>query len=452
MAQLQKDYADDIYPFFEEYCFSCHSERRHKAEVNLEAVTELSAIGEHPEMWERVVAMLDSGQMPPEKKDQPEDADRAAIIAFIDAELDAATQAMQPDPGHITAQRLNRQEYDNTIRDLLGEKKNFSRVFPVDDSGYGFDNIGDVLTVSPLLMEKYMSAAEEIIERAMTGQSKSADSDTVPKIFQCQHTTGTDHTDECAKISLQHFASRAYRRPVSNSEVRDLMKLVALAEDEGDGIEFGMKLALQAVLVSPHFLFRIEQDQHAGDATSPRFVNDYELASRLSYFLWSSMPDSTLFTLARKNTLHDPKVLNAQIERMIADEKSKAFVENFTGQWLELRNLAIIDRDKKIFPDFSRALRNSMRKESELFFEALLRDNESILNFLDSDFTFVNEVLAKHYGIDGVTGEEHRRVSLKGGQRGGVLTQGSVLTVTSRPTRTSPVLRGAWVMANILGA
>jgi len=451
LAELQDEYEGNIYPFFEEYCITCHGDRREKAEVNLEVMTDLSGIGEHPEMWERVLTMLDSGQMPPAKKDQPEDSDREEIAAFIATELDLATQAMRQDPGHITARRLNRQEYDNTVRDLLGVDHNHSKVFPVDDSGYGFDNIGDVLTVSPVLMEKYMNAAEDIVGIVMARRGRSFDPNKHPQIFQCRHSSRKLHVHECAKVTLEHFAMRAYRRPVSSSEMRDLMRLVKLAEDEGDSIEVGIALGLQAILVSPNFLFRIERNPSPLDVNSIRFINDYELASRLSYFLWSSMPDDELYKLAEKNILHKPKVLEEQVVRMIADEKSNAFVDNFAGQWLQLRNVSLVAREKKRYPDFNMSLRKSMRRESEMFFKTILQDNKSILNFLDSDFTFVNEVLAKHYGIEGITGEELQRVKLEGDQRGGVLTQASVLTITSRYTRTSPVLRGAWIMENILG-
>ena len=451
LAQLQEDYVGDIYPFFDEYCFSCHGDRRENAEVNLEAMLDVTSIGEHPELWDRVLSVLDSGQMPPQDKTQPEDADREEIALFVATELDQATKAMRPDPGHITAQRLNRQEYDNTIRDLLSVDTNPSRVFPVDDSGYGFDNIGDVLTVSPVLMEKYMTAAEEIIDTAMARRGRSFDPEKHAQIFQCRHSSQQPHVRDCAKDTLAHFARLAYRRPVAASEVRDLMKLVTLAEEEGDGIEMGVRLGLQAILVSPNFLFRIEQDQSALDIQPIRFVNDYELASRLSYFLWSSMPDEELFALAEKKMLHKPKVLEEQVKRMIADEKSAGFVDNFAGQWLQLRNVSLAARDKKYFPDFSSALRKAMRLETEMFFKTLMQEDASILNFLDSDFTYVNEVLAKHYGIEGITGDAMQRIRLEGDQRGGILTQASVLTMTSRYQRTSPVLRGAWILENILG-
>lgn len=449
LSERQVDYQDEIYPFFDQYCFSCHGKSRQKAEVNLFAATDVRDIGQHSSMWTRVLTMLESGQMPPEDEPQPMDFDREDIAGFIEAELDASARAMTPDPGRVTWRRLNRQEYDNTIRDLLGVEARPADSFPVDDSGYGFDNIGDVLTLSPLLMEKYLAAAEEVAGEYMARELAVEPGESA--LFVCGHGEG-DHSRDCAKTILRSFASRAYRRPATRSEVRDLTGLVSMVRRGGDSFEDGIQLALEAVLISPNFLFRIEQDRRPKDPGYVRYVNDYELASRLSYFLWSSMPDDALFALAADGRLREPKVLAEQVERMIADEKAWAFVENFAGQWLELRNLGLVKRDRDLYPAYRGDLRRAMRKESELFFDAVFREDQSILRFLDADFTFVNETLAEHYEIPDVSGKEFRRVALDGGQRGGVLTQASILTLTSFPKRTSPVLRGAWVLENILGS
>ncbi len=233
--------------------------------------------------------------------------------------------------------------------------------------------------------------------------------------------------------------------------MRDLQRLVTMVERGGGSFEEGIELAIDAILVSPKFLFRIERDDFPNDPDTLRSINDFELASRLSYFLWSTMPDEELFTLARAGMLHDPEVIMDQVTRMIADPKAGKLVSNFAGQWLQLRNLALVNRDRELYPNFNGRLRRAMERESYMFFETILREDRSILNFLDADFTFVNQTLAKHYGIEGVEGDELRRVSLEGDERGGVLTQASVLTLTSYPTRTSPVVRGAWILENILG-
>jgi hypothetical protein len=249
---------------------------------------------------------------------------------------------------------------------------------------------------------------------------------------------------------LSPFVRKAWRRPVARAEVDKLIQLVNLARANNDTFENGVKIALKAILVSPHFLFRIEADTMAStDGT--RELSDHELASRLSYFLWSSMPDDALFQLADAGTLKREKTLSAQVHRMLASPKAMAFSENFAGQWLELRNLAVISPDPARFPDFGVDLRQSMKKETTLFFDSVLRNHGPITDFIDGRYTFLNESLAHHYGIPGIEGTRFRRVEVDGIQRSGVLTQASVLTVTSHPTRTSPVLRGLWVLENVLG-
>ena len=450
LALQQHDYEGDIYPFFEDFCFTCHGPGDPESGIDLESATHISAIGKDNRTWERVLNMLESGQMPPDDERQPTDFDRKDVAQFIETELDTAIRAMNPDPGRVTARRLNRQEYDNSVRDLLGIVSNPSRAFPVDDSGYGFDNNGDTLTLSPLLMEKYLTAAENIVGAVLARElTPPEDGTEAPSrfLFTCGHNP-EDHARGCSNAILRPLASRAYRRPVTSSEIRDLEKLVNMVQQDGDTFENGIALAVQAILVSPNFLFRIEGRDTTANV---HYVNDFELASRLSYFLWSSMPDDTLFDKAREGNLRDPEILSAEVTRMIADDRADEFVANFAGQWLQLRNLDTISIDRDLYPEFNRDLRNAMRQESLLFFETVLRENQSILNFLDSDFTFLNEQLARHYGIDNVADNEHQRVTLADSRRGGVLTHASVLTLTSFPTRTSPVVRGAWILENILG-
>ncbi|MGH9629720.1 MAG: DUF1592 domain-containing protein, partial [Bryobacteraceae bacterium] len=221
---------------------------------------------------------------------------------------------------------------------------------------------------------------------------------------------------------------------------------------EGQTVEQGIQLAIQAMLVSPHFLFRIERDPDPMDPSKVHKISEIELASRLSYFLWSSMPDDELLGLAEARKLRAPGVLDAQVKRMLADERSAALAENFAGQWLETRNLDIVKPDPQKFPEWGPELRDAMRTETRMFFESMLRENRPLSDFLDAKFTFLNEQLAEHYGIEGVTGPEFRRVELATDQRGGILTHASVLTVSSYPTRTSPVIRGKYVLQNILGA
>ena len=374
--------------------------------------------------------------------------------------LDRADRTAPADPGRVTIRRLNRAEYTNTVRDLLGVEFDAAADFPSDDVGYGFDNIGDVLTLPPLLMEKYLNAAEQLAAKAIAADKRELKH----RILVAK--PGAKLSPEAAvEQVLRRLATRAYRRPVSDKELARLVQLAATVwrENQGGGLktalpesdrfQAGMQLALQAILVSPHFLFRAEIDPEAKPGQQVRTLNEYELASRLSYFLWSSMPDDELFDLAARGKLREE--LKRQVRRMLGDRKSKALVENFAGQWLQLRNLDLAVPDKSQFPGFDQDLRRAMRTESEMFFEAVMREDRSVLELLDADYTFVNARLARHYGLQGVAGDEFRRVSLRGPQasdaRGGVLTQAAMLTVTSNPARTSPVKRGKWILENILG-
>jgi hypothetical protein len=268
------------------------------------------------------------------------------------------------------------------------------------------------------------------------------------KILICDPNSGS----ACVERIVSTLARHAYRRPVTKSEVASLVKLVGMAKGEGMNTEQGLQLAIQAMLVSPHFLFRVERDPNPVDPAQVHRISDIELASRLSYFLWSSMPDDELLGLAEANKLHAPAVLDAQVARMLADGRSAALADNFAGQWLETRNLDSVKPDPQKFPDWGPELRDAMKTETRMFFESVLREDRPLSEFLDARYTFLNERLAKHYGIAGVAGPEFRRVELNTNQRGGILSQASVLTVSSYPTRTSPVIRGKYVLQNILGA
>jgi len=408
------------------------------------------------------------------------------------------------------------------MRDLLAVSYDSGTDFPVDDSGYGFDNIASVLSLSPALMEKYLAAAEKVARAAIIPPTppqpsvqrfqaadfhfkvdfegdfdvlivprKGADIagfsiDGVPLgfganefrihlsrgnprmrvdspqlgyvelrgpynpvqpplsksyrlVFLCGHAPG-HHTLACARTNLADLARRAYRRPVTNDEVDGLMHFV----EKCDSIDRGMELALETILVSPHFLFRLEPA--AG-------LDDFQFASRLSYFLWSSMPDDELTALAGQHRLRDPEVLRTQVHRMLLDPKSRALAENFGGQWLQTRNLASLQPDPEKFPQFTRELRRDMQTETRLFFESILRGDRPISDFLAANYTFLNQRLAVFYGLPGVEGAEFRRVDLPpDSHRGGIFTQAGVLTVTSYPTRTSPVLRGKWILQNLFDA
>jgi mono/diheme cytochrome c family protein len=577
------DFQKVVLPFLSQHCFTCHGNGKKKGGVSLDCFPDDESVQKDGKTWETVIHMIRTGEMPPKKQPRPAANEIEQALRTIEATLAKADCIGPRRVGRVTIRRLNRVEYNNTIHDLVGIDFKPAADFPADDVGYGFDNIGDVLSLSPLLLEKYLAAAEAIVEQAIvivdpikptkrklgglqffperagkrqgrgnyvlssSGQvgvsnyfdggdyvirvqafSRQVDKEPVrmalrvnrdtlkefdvkagedaPATFEIRTTLKTGTTRlavsflnpgdsnpgdkdakrrelvvrfinvdgpynapppklpaqhqhlmahkpgaskrEAAREILTRFATGAFRRPVQTAEVERFLKLYDLSEKEGLRWEKGIRLAMQGILVSPHFLFRIELDPPRAKPGTAYPISDYELASRLSYFLWSTMPDDELFRLAGQGKLRQN--LDSQVARMLQDPKSSAFVQNFAGQWLTLRNLPSLAPDAKLFPTFDEDLRAAMGRETELFFEAILREDRSILDFLDADFTFVNERLAKHYGIPGIHGKDFQRVKVPAG-RGGVLTQASILTLTSNPTRTSPVKRGKWVLEQILG-
>ncbi len=270
------------------------------------------------------------------------------------------------------------------------------------------------------------------------------------RILFCTPSKGGS-VEACATRILSAFATRAFRRPLDPGEIRPYVDLTLAAAKE-DPFDRAIQTGLTAILVSPHFLFRVEQPGNPGEGVDPVPLSAYELASRLSYFLWSSMPDDELFRLASDRSLQKPDVLEAQVRRMLRDKKSRALVDNFAVQWLNLTQLDSARPSRHVFEDYDRDLRNSMRRETELFFESIVHEDRSILELLNGKYTFLDGRLAKLYGIPGVEGDEFRLVSLKGYPRAGVLTQASILTLTSQPTRTSPVKRGKWILETFLGS
>ena len=639
-----------VKPFLAQNCFSCHGNKKQENDLNLQSFDTRASLIAHREQWDEVIGKLRRGEMPPLEEEQPPEEQRQAVAAWLARELERIDAATPPDPGRVTARRLNRTEYNNTIKELLGVDLRPADDFPQDDAGYGFDNIADVLSLSPVLMEKYVSAADRVARVAVFGPPpmeptlarlrsegrRVVDQVTVPatydvtglslpNAFHAMHRipvdgeyvvrvvlgglrpkasepitialwvdeklvqtathdqeraasfaddrqdfggqavqmkvrlTAGDHwisvaipriyeglpvryagpnpstrpdpprefkppanvpperleqlrkrfddaTAELAKIALngvrvnvveiggpysytkgpsraslekiytcghlngQHqptcmprvvtgLARRAFRRPVTTREVEKYVVLAESAQKQEGSFEEGLAVGIQAILVSPDFLFRIERDRPGttsvsgvSGATGVYRLTPHELATRLSYFLWASMPDAELRKAADTGTLRDPQILAFQVRRMLRDPKSHALAENFGGQWLQFRALESLTRDRDKFPEFEDYLRLSMRRETELFIEAIVRNDRSVLDFINGRYSFLNERLARHYGIANVSGPEFRQVDLSATPRGGVLTQGSILAVSSYATRTSPVLRGKWVLDNLLNA
>ena len=574
----------------QQYCVVCHNETLRTADFSLEGVT-ASELSKHTSALEKVLRRLASGEMPPTGMPRPSESARLELVSWLEARLDEHASD-NPNPGSPAIHRLNRAEYSNAIRDLLGIDLDHSEDLPADDSGYGFDNIGDVLTVSPLHIEKYISAARRasrlavgtltpkpIVERyapqagtqneaidglpqnerggilfkhvfpfyadytitirvrgrrmphmpspqldvrvdgeriklidsafsnleaqqgtrlyeipltieageheiaagflneylipetSSEGDLNSAFNYSVDyaliggpyattrvgikesqeRIFICRP-ADVDQEEDCARKILSNLARRGYRGPVTPEDINPLIALFSEGRKDGGSFEHGIEMALSGLLVSPRFLYRSPALPEGGNVNEIYELSDIDLASRLSFFLWSSIPDEELLLIAEEGNLKKPEILSAQIDRMLTDPKARALVDNFGGQWLHLRNVQDWTPDPERYDYFDNSLRYAFQQETELFIANMIKEDRSILDLIDADYTFVNEQLAEYYGIDGVEGGYFRRVPLVGTGRGGLLGQGSILMVTSYPTRTSPVLRGKWVLENLLGS
>jgi hypothetical protein len=591
----------------DQYCVVCHSDALKTADISLESL-DIAKPGENSAIWEKVLRKVGANEMPPAGMPRPDAPASKAFTNYLLTELDKYAAA-HPDPGHPVIHRLNRAEYSNAVRDLLALDINPGAKLPADDSGYGFDNIGDVLSLSPILIERYMSVgrmvsrlavgdpdvkpqvdvfapardrvaprgafsgprvvrvadelpfdsgnglafqytfpldAEYVFTVKAGGPAPAAngaapplelriqvkagvrhisltfirsnampeiipgigrtanspaqgpvatdnldlrmdgarlklfeiragangggsftnltiagpynitgpgDSPSRQKIFICKPSAPADEP-VCARKILTALVRRGYRRPVTETDLKPLLALYESGrkDQQAGSFDNGIETALRGLLVSPEFLFRIERDPPATAPGGVHVIGDYELASRLSFFLWSSIPDDELLKLADEGRLKDPKVLQQQTARMLDDPKSKAFIDNFAGQYLFVRNLATQKPDPDAFPMYDAELRRAFEQETMLFFNAMVRENRPLTELLDAKFTFLNERLAEFYGVPGVHGPQFRRVAIADPSRGGILGQGSLLTVTSYPNRTSVVQRGKWVLDNLLGS
>lgn len=570
VAQRESEYKTEVLALLTKYCGPCHSSKDN-ADMSLALLQSAGSFSAQRATWLRIEENLANRNMPPSGNPAPTDEERKKLVASIHTWLGGSP----PSAGRVTIRRLNREEYNNTIRDLFGVQLRPADDFPSDDVGYGFDNIGDVLSMSPLLMDGYMKAAEEVAAqviytpgvrtwhfdgasldgdgttaaeesrvlytsaevpatiqipvdgdyrlRVVAHEDKAGDGDAKmalkangetlktfdvvalkahPQTYEVQfhakagkasvsvaflndyykEKTATSPSEDrnlwvhsidvsgpigegtgvspaqakiifvqptpstrvqCEKQIFTAFASRAFRRPATEAEVSRLVAIAELAHKNGDKFETGIQLGLTATLCSPNFVFRVEKPVNGP-------LGSYEMATRLSYFLWSSMPDDTLFALAAKNRLQDPAVLADQVARMLRDPKATALADNFAGQWLQTRKLSVVQPDRRLFPDYTPQLQRAMATETKMFFEDIVQNDRSILDFIDGRYSFVNNALGKLYGIRMPLGDQFMRIQMPP-ERAGVITQGSVLVVTSNPTRTSPVKRGKWILENILG-
>jgi len=444
----------DIAPVFNKYCVGCHAGAQPKGDILLKFKDEddaRSRMASNDEFWDKVSTMVKGDLMPPASvKNRPSEGERKLLTDWI--ANDVLSIGGKPDPGPLVVHRLNNREYANTIRELLYLPASYDPTadFPADERGDGFDNNSDTLTISPVLVEHYLDAAEKSVRRSFKplNEEKGVLSE-IPaqKILDASKSFKADFANSQAKvrINIEAFLPRAWRRPVTKEEVDGVMKFAALSfAHAGESMSEATALAIRASLMSPNFLFRLEQDPHADGSGKVYQLSEFQLASRLSYFLWATMPDDELFAQARAGTLRQN--LDAQIARMLKDPKAISLTRDFMGQWLEIRGL-------EQTPNLDKALAASMKGETEHFFNYIVANNRPITDLLDGDYTFVDARLAKLYGIAGVSGDDFQKVQLDPAQRFGLITQASILTLTSKPLgtglRTSPVVRGKYILENL---
>ena len=408
--------------------------------MNLETLSAQEPLVRNREVWARVMGALDVGLMPPAGMPQPSDDERHRMLAGLRDAIDSFDYSTVDDPGFESMRRLTHTEYKHTIRDLLGVDLDPTERFPEELSGAsGFDNSANTLFLQSGLMERYIAAAERVVDLALPDEGASGRS----------HETIFGSDTEAEPI-LERFLLRTYRRPPSDAELQRALEQYRQARSAGEGFEGAIKQVIASALISPKFLFRVEAG-HDGDESFR--VDDYELASRLSYFFWASMPDDELFDLAKRGVLSEPDILLQQVDRMLADRRADTLGYVFAAQWLGFRHVGTrIWLDPIDNPWCTATLMDSMRDESALFFLSLLRDNLPIRRLIDADFTYLNEELATTlYGIRGVEGPDMRRVELFDPNRGGILSHGSIMAVTSNYKDTSPVKRGNYILETLLG-
>jgi mono/diheme cytochrome c family protein len=434
--------------FISKNCLSCHSSEKKKGDTDLERLTAPGTTTDADHLWENVRRSLAEQTMPPENKPQPPLAERERIVAWIDRALDGPNGDVPTDPGWVTIHRLTRLEYNNTIKDLLGVGGTPSDAFPADTAGGSgsFDNNADTLYVSPMLVERMLDVVLSLIEDAKPERLYLV----APEADRKGVITPAAQK-KALEASLTNFLPLAWRRPVTPYEVQTLARVYDRAKSRNKiSDKDALYLTYAAALTSPNFLYRIEISKPGNE---PYAISAYELANRLSYFLWSSMPDATLFAAAADNSLVRPEVLLAQVKRLLSDPRARIFTKQFMGQWLGTSDLGQgLGPDAKIFKEFTSPLRNAMVEEPAAFIYALLQENGTLTDLIDCNYVYVNKLLAQHYGLTSPSSNEREfsKVMITDGRRGGLVTMAGVLAVTSRPARTSPVIRGKWILDELL--
>jgi len=436
----RRSFREGVAPFVKEYCVECHGNRKSKAGVNFEVAVGKPGDPAFSRKWKDAFANVKAHNMPPDDADQPPDGVRQR---FLDA-ISKVKYLSPRDPGVFVIRRLTKVEYGNTLHDLFGVDASVAKELPDEVPGEGYLN-----SLSPLQTEQYLGIANAVLDRILAPGGKPP-TEVQKRLFGETPTEGADQREAATKIA-RTVARDAYRRPPSDAEVEVLLGVFDLGRANKLDYTASLRLMLKAVLVSPQFLFITPaKDAPAGQRIVP--LDDHQLASRLSYFLWATMPDAELSVLADAGKLHEPDVLGAQVKRLLASPRSRALFDGFGAQWLGVENLATKTFDTAKFPQMTPGMRAAMYDEARLFFESIVRENRSVITFVDGDYTFLNGTLAQIYGLGGrVAGPELRKVKLTDANRGGILGMPGILAVTSFPNRTSAVKRGAWVLEQVLG-
>lgn len=440
-AAVQKDFKDKVQPFVKTYCVECHGNRRSKSGINFEVAVRKPAVAPFSEIWSNSYANVNAHDMPPDDSDkQPTDAERQSFLDIVAKTKYLSTRS----PGPFVIRRLTKTEYGNTLHDLLGVDPAVVAELPDEVPGEGYMN-----SLSPLQSEQYLGIANEVLNRVLAAKG-SPPTAVQKRLLGEAPAAGADLRAEAGKIA-RRLARSAYRRPPSEEEVATLVGVFDLGRTNKLDYAASLRLMLKAVLVSPQFLFITPaREAAAGEKIVP--LDDYQLASRLSYLLWATMPDEELSGLADAGKLHEPAILKTQVKRLLADARARALFDGFGAQWLGLAELGDKTFDTKKFPQMTAGMRAAMYDEARLFFDSMVRENRSVVGFVDSDYTFLNGTLAALYGLEKtVTGPEMRKVKLTNANRGGILGMPGILATTSFPNRTSPVKRGVWVLEQVLG-
>lgn len=444
-ADAEQFFRGRVTPFIETYCIACHQNRRPtRAGVNFSPALKAPGHAAFTEQWKKAAARVKAQDMPPKGAPQPGDADRQMFAEWM-AKLKYLSQK---DPGPFVIRRLTKTEYGNTLHDLYGVEPSIADELPDEVSGEGYLN-----SLSALQLEQYLKIADKVLARIVSppGSPPTAIQKRLFGKSPAAAAAGAAALREAARTVARSLATKAYRRPPAPAELDKLLEAFDLGRRSNLAYQQSLHLMLKAILVSPQFLF-ITPAGEAGSSSGIVPLDDYQLASRLSYLLWATMPDEELMALAEKGTLHEPAVLDAQVLRLLKNPRSRALFDGFGAQWLRVGGLQRQVFDSALFPQMTAQLRTAMYDEARLFFESIVRENQSIVRFVDGDYTFLNGALASIYGLEKtITGPEMRRVKLSDKNRGGILGMPGVLAATSFPNRTSPVKRGVWVLEQVLG-